>query len=320
MALGIGLVAPPGPDGRPMMQYLIDVRFVCGACGHGQQVRYYREVLFHSLTLRRLEVLLERAVGDVEEVCEQCEASITGEDAEVWSLSVGVAESPGVLQGFVAGGEAVWSLRPHDAYDVQMLARFEPVEDIASVVVPELSEELCLRVFGRAFNPKAALRAELARWSGREALTLGLAPGLCVRVLPAGVRAIEEASGACSVVLVDSGVPSSGWPAAPAEWLVGLEERLAGARVVARVEEAPIRDALQRHLDGFPIDTELIEPEEGVVEAVAGDGSDHGSRIRFAMGEVALEAARTCVAPGDMARIEFDRALVMLQMTEGDLL
>lgn len=318
MALGIGLVTPPGPDGRPMMLFLLDVRLACSGCGHSQQVRYFRETPFHSLTLRRLELILQRAGEHIDEICDQCDAAMAADEEEAVCLSVGFADGQGVIQGFRDTERLVWSLRPHDVFDVQMIARYEPVEDIACRNVSALSEDACRDVFGRAFNPKAALRQAIVAWGGCDVAELELAEGLRVRLLPAGVRAIEEGDAARSVVLVEGGAPASGWPAAPAEWLLDLDHALRDARVVAQAEVAPIRASLERHLATFPIDTRLVEAAPGQLEAIAGDGSEYGSRILFDLDEIAREAARTCCAPGDIARVELDRALTLIQLSDDD--
>lgn len=332
MALGIGLLMPPGPDGRPHAVYLVDMEARCSACGKEALRRYFLSTPFHSLTLRRFNLLFDAAPDAIEGRCEQCEEALQADDVQRWSMQYAPGDGQGLLIGLCVRPEAPsWRVAPHDFLDVQS----QPVwdwspDDISSKAVEVLDEAHFYAAFNRHMNPKSALRQAILsradrghpRPAGAEFRTSGAcvlqaSQGLEFWVGDAALQGQAIAShprrSGC-VVLVENGLISKGYPDSPVEWLGDLSAYLAGQSVVAFVDEGAADASLRRHFSRFPIDISF-ERIEDVLRVIAGDGSDAQAVLEFFPEDIANEAARTGATPGDMARVEIDRALTLLDLT-----
>jgi len=332
MALGIGLLMPPGPDGRPTAVYLIDMQAVCGACGKEALRRYFLSTPFHSLTLRKLERLFDAAPDAIEGVCEQCDAELQPEDVERWSLQYAPADGQGLLLALAEReGETAWRAVPHDHLDVQS----QPVwswdrQDISVVALPSLNEVTFTEAFARAMNPKSVLRQAILAFHDRShqaplgatftesgACVVEAAPGLEFWIGSADGQHQAVASRplrATHALLVEDGTIADGYPDAPARWLGDLATFLSEISVVAFVDPSAADASLRRHFHRFPIDLQF-EDAGDILRVIAGDGADDHAALEFQPHAIAKEAARTGAAPGDIARAEIDRALTLLDFT-----
>lgn len=323
---------PPGSDGRPTAVYLVDMQAVCGACGKEAQRRYFLSTPFHSLTLRRLEMLFDSAPAAIEGNCEQCEASLDPEHVERWSLQYSPGDGEGLLIGVTTRGEkAQWRAVPHDHLDVQG----QPVwswmrDDISSTAMASLVEREFYTHFQRYMNPKSALRQLIlacrdhrqlapsnAEFTESGAAVMAASPGLEFWVGPAehaeqAVRSHPHRS--TLATLVDDGECAEGYPDAPVRWLQDVAAYLVGQSVIAFGDPQAADASLRRHFSRFPVDLHF-DDDEDVLRVIAGDGSEELSVLEFQPVEITHEALRTCAAPGDIARAEIDRALTLLDFT-----
>ena len=331
MALGVGLLFPPAADGRPCAMYVADLRAACTACGYPCTRRYFLSARFHSLTLARLEQILDDVPCAIEGECEQCDQKLRDEAVERWSLLISPGDGLGLLHGLSdRSGSRQWRVFPHEHLDVQGLPKFEFDEDRSAIALEPLDERGFFGAVDRYWSPKSALRRLLvaaaddvwidlpgARREPDGAFRISPAPGLELWIGPfeageAEEDAIDQDANAL-VVLVEDGELADGWPDAPARWLADLAPLLEGRDVIASASMDAAEEALRTHLDRFPVDVSYLR-QGNTFTVTAGDGSTPTSRLVFALDEIATEAARTCASPGDMARIELDRALVMLDL------
>lgn len=338
MALGVGLLFPPGADGRPRAMYVADLRAECPSCGFGCTRRYYLSARFHSLTLARLERLLHEMPLVMDGECEQCDQRLDEASVRAWSLLISPGDGIGLLQGLCAlEQKARWRVYPHEHLDVQRLPSFEFEEDRSAVELECLDERSFFPTLSRYWCAKSALRRFLVaesdeswadfpslRHEGNRVFRLTPAPGLDLWIGPnadggAEEDTIDEASSSWEL-LVEDGDLAYGWPDAPSDWLADLRPLLRGRDVIAVASMDAVEIALRTHFGRFPVDIRY-ERAGAMLEVIAGDGDTPTSRLRFALDEIAHEAARTCAAPGDIARVEIDRALSMLHlasMPKGD--
>lgn len=332
MALGIGLLMPPGGDGRPEIVYLVDMNVVCGACGKDSMRRYFLSTPFHSLTLRRLNQLFDAVPGAVEGACEQCDAEFEAKDVVDWSLQLSPGDGEGLLVGLgERAGHQAWRAMPHEHLDVQTQPVFESdADDISSTDMLSLNETQFYAHFRRYMNPKSALRHAIlsvsdrahpapanAEFSARGGCLLGATPGLELWIGDASdaAQAIQEHPQKHTyALLVDDGVIADGYPDAPRRWLSDLAPHLEGRSVIAFTEERAADASIRRHFSRFPVDLRF-EDDGDALRVIAGDGSDEQAVLEFSPTDCALEAARTCAAPGDIARVEIDRTLTLLDFT-----
>lgn len=332
MSLGIGLLMPPGPDGRPTAVYLVDMQAVCSACGKEAQHRYFLSTPFHSLTLRRLDMLFDSAPAAIEGACEQCDATLQAADVERWSMQYSPGDGEGLLIGLMRrGAEPQWRALPHDHLDVQG----QPVwawtrDDISSIAMESLTEREFYEKFRRYMNPKSALRQMIlaskdrrhlapsnADFSESGACQLIASPGMEFWVGPAD--RVEQAirshpHRAVHAILVEDGRCAEGYPDAPSRWLSDISSYLVGQSVVAFGDSVVADASLRRHFSRFPIDLHFDDEGE-TLRVIAGDGSEDLSVLEFHPVEITREALRTGAAPGDVARAEIDRALTLLDFT-----
>lgn len=332
MALGIGLLMPPGADGRPDAVYLVDMNVVCGACGKDGMRRYFLSTSFHSLTLRRLNHLFDAVPGVVEGACEQCEQEYALEDVVNWSLQYSPGDGEGLLVGLAErSGRRSWRAVPHGHLDVQMQPVFEwDDNDISSTVMPSLDETQFYACFRRHLNPKSALRQAILALHDRShpapasgEFTEG---GACIVTASAGLELwigdagaqqqalLEHPQKHTYAILVEDGRIADGYPDAPMRWLSDLAPQLGGRSVIAFTDRGAADASLRRHFSRFPVDL-TFEDDGRVLRVIAGDGSDEQAVLEFSPTDIALEAARTGAAPGDIARVEIDRALTLLDFT-----
>ena len=115
------------------------------------------------------------------------------------------------------------------------------------------------------------------------------------------------------VLLVVDGLLVDGYPDAPARWLADLHPQLEGRSLVVFASVEEVDAALRRHFSRFPVDISYVD-EGDTLRVVAGDGSESTSVLRFERASIAEEAARTGAAPGDLARVEIDRAMTLLDL------
>lgn len=332
MALGIGLLMPPGSDGRPTAVYLVDMQASCGACGKEALRRYFLSTPFHALTLRKLEHLFYDAPAAIEGVCEQCGADLRAEDVRRWSLQYAPGDGQGLLVGLAEStSDASWHAVPHDHLDVQS----QPIwswdgHDISMIELPELHEASFHTAFRRAMNPKSVLRQAILAMHDRSrpaplqaeciesgACIVEAAPGLEFWIGDADHHPqaiMSHPRRAVHAILVDQGIIADGYPDAPAVWLRDLKPYVAHRSVVAFADPEAADASLRRHFQRFPMDLRF-EDEESTLRVIAGDGSDAYAVMEFQAASIALEAARTGAAPGDIARAEIDRALTLLDFT-----
>ena len=336
MALGVGVLFPPGADGRPCAMYVADLRAACPACGYGCVRRYYLSARFHSLTLARLGQLLHDARYAMDGECEQCDEVLDGDAVERWSLMISPGDGSGLLHGLeTEDGEVSWRVYPHEFLDVQSLPRFEHAEDQSAVDLDALDEREIFACLSRYWSPKSALRRLIVAissdaWSdvpasrvdGAGAFRISPADGLDLWIGPNALGEAEEAtideSQSAWSLLVEDGELADGWPDAPARWLRDLVGPLRGRDVIAVASLDAVEAALRTHFDRFPVDLRY-EREGSMLRVIAGAGDTPTSRLEFALDEIAEEAARTCSSPGDIARVELDRALVMLDLARPHL-
>lgn len=332
MALGIGLLMPPGPDGRPHAVYLVDLQARCGACGKEALRRYFLSTPFHSLTLRRLGLLFDAAPGALEGACEQCEQDLGADDVTRWSMQFSPGDGQGLLIGLQTQEDAAtWRVAPHDFLDVQGQPVWEwAPDDISSKAVEMLDEAHFYAAFSRHLNPKSALRQAIlsladrghpgpagARYPASGACVLRVSEGLEFWLGDAALRDQAIASHpwrSSAVILVESGKISDGYPDAPVHWLEDLASYLDAKSVIAFVDEGAADASLRRHFSRFPIDITFAREDE-LLRVIAGDGSDEQAVLEFFPEDIAHEASRTGATPGDMARAEIDRALTLLDFT-----
>lgn len=335
MALGVGLLMPPGADGRPMALYLSDLEADCGACGRTTMRRYFLSTRFHSLTLARLEQLLLSLPAAIEGTCEQCDATLTPEAVRRWSLQFSPGDGDGLIVGICdKSGVPRWRVSPHEFLDVQAVPMMEWAdEDISSVRLDLLNESTFFSAFGRYLNPKSAVRRAIlalsdpehppipgGRWLPEGAVITEPAPGFRIWVGPAERQdafLASEDPDLPHALLVEDGMIASGYPDAPVQWLSDLVSELAGLSVIAFAETEPVDASLRRHFSRFPVDIGFVEAGD-VLRVVAGDGSEPNSVLEFGLRGLAKEAARTAAAPGDIARVEIDRAMTLLDLASRD--
>lgn len=332
MALGIGLLMPPGADGRPEAVYLVDMKVVCGACGKDGMRRYFLSTAFHSLTLRRLNHLFDAVPNAVEGACEQCEEPFSAHDVVHWSLQYSPGDGEGLLVGLAErSGRRTWRAVPHDHLDVQKQPVFEwDQHDISSTDMVSLDETQFYAHFQRHLNPKSALRqAILARLDRAHPAPVSAEfteSGACVVRASVGLEfwigeadaqqqaLLEHPQKSAVAVLVEDGQIADGYPDAPARWLYDLKAQLQGQSAVAFADRRAADASIRRHFSRFPIDLHFEDDGE-TLRVIAGDGSDEQAVLAFSPNDIALEAARTGAAPGDIARVEIDRALTLLDFT-----
>ena len=331
MALGIGLLMPPGSDGRPMMVYLADLEIVCAACGMGAAKRYVLSTRFHVLTVARLEQHLFAIPAAIEGECGQCGADFSPEAVARWSLQYAPGDGDGLLVGLCDHeGLSSWRVFPHAHLDVQgiPILSFE-ADDISSVALESLTEPQVFATLGRYLNPKAAIRRAILRATatsraplpklrdeGAQGLWIEPAPGLVVWLGPSAATPslVDDAPPASrGVLLVEDGLLVDGYPDAPARWLADLHPQLEGRSLVVFASVEEVDAALRRHFSRFPVDISYVD-EGDTLRVVAGDGSESTSVLRFERASIAEEAARTGAAPGDLARVEIDRAMTLLDL------
>lgn len=330
MALGVGLLFPPGADGRPMALYVADLEADCAACGRTALRRYFLSTRFHSLTLPRLEQLLLSLPAAIEGECEQCDEALTPDDVTRWALQFAPADGVGLIVGLCnAEGETSWRVAPHEFLDVQAVPILEwQDDDISALTLDQLDATSFFEAFGRFLNPKSAIRRAILRVVDLEhpkipggyvgddgSVLVTPAPGLSIWVGDASQQeaVLQKFAGLQTALLVEHGDIAAGYPDAPHAWLGDLRAELAGLSVVAAAEIAPVNASLRRHFERFPVDIHFIE-EGDLLRVVAGDGSQAHSILEFGLAGLAQEAARTGAAPGDIARVEIDRAMTMLEL------
>lgn len=331
MALGIGLLMPPGADGRPMALYIGDLVASCPACGIEVARRYFLSTRFHSLTLPRLERLLLGLPAAIEGQCTQCDETLDSATVERWSLQF----SPGDGDGLVIGlcdkdGFVEWRVSPHEFLDVQSVPVMHfDADDISSVRLTQLDEGSFFSAMGRFLNPKSAIRRSVllahdpnhaslpgARRNPDGSVTAEPAPGLTIWVGAAADQLRVQDSYPASMygcVLVEDGEIMDGYPDAPAAWLSDLEPALTSRSVVAFASTDAVDASLRRHFQRFPVDISFVEAPD-LLRVVAGDGSEQNSVLEFQLSALAVEAASSGAAPGDIARVEIDRALTLLDL------
>lgn len=331
MALGVGVLFPPGSDGRPTALYVADLQASCVACGLELTKRYFLSTRFHALTLVQLEQRMLSLPAAIEGACAQCDEPLAAEGVERWALQISPGDGEGLLHGLCdTSGEPEWRWYPHDFLDVQGLPRLTMPEDISSVALDALTEPSFHAASGRYWNPKSALRRAIladdedlddlpgALLEDEGAVVLDAAPGLRFWIgvpedAPFALKALRDAGWAVSV-LVDDGVPCDAYPDAARYWITDLEPHLFDTSVVAAAHPDAADAALRRHFERFPVDLRF-ERDDDVLRVIAGDGDSPSSRLDFPLDAICDEAARTGAAPGDIARIEIDRALTLLDMT-----
>lgn len=331
MALGIGLLMPPGADGRPMMVYLADLEIVCAACGMGAAKRYVLSTRFHALTVARLEQHLFSIPAAIEGECGQCGADFSPDAVARWSLQYAPGDGDGLLVGLCDHeGVSAWRVFPHAHLDVQgvPILSFD-ADDISSVALASLIEPQVFAALGRYLNPKAAIRRAVLRATaatptplpklrdeGAQGLWMEPAPGLVVWTGPssAAPSLVADAPPASrGALLVEDGVLADGYPDAPARWLADLSPQLVGRSLVVFASTEEVSASLRRHFSRFPVDISYVD-EGDTLRVVAGDGTEASSVLLFERSAIAEEAARTGAAPGDLARVEIDRAMTLLDL------
>lgn len=331
MALGVGLLMPPGADGRPMAVYLADLEADCTECGRTAMRRYFLSTRFHSLTLARLEQLLVSLPAAIEGECEQCDAPLVPEGVRRWSVQFSPGDGDGLIVGLCdVEGVPRWRVSPHEYLDVQAVPKWDWEEDdISSVQLDVLNEVTFFAAFGRYLNPKSAVRRAVLSLSDPEhppipgarmlpdgAILAEPAPGYTIWVGPASRQGPYLASvppDTPHALLVEDGMIASGYPDAPAQWLSDLAPLLSGRSVMAFAETEPVDASLRRHFSRWPVDIRYLEAED-TLRVVAGDGLEENSILEFGLRGLAMEAARTAAAPGDIARVEIDRAMTLLDL------
>ncbi len=307
------------------MAWMRDIEAHCSACGLEGIRRYYSATPFHSLTCRRLESLLTMAPEALDGRCEQCDAPFGPGDAVRWVVHYGFPSGRGLIQGFGAPSvERRWLLSPHDAFDVQLVPCFFPAEDAANVSLDALSVEAVEAAFGRCLNPKEEAR----RFVADGAAAAGprqrrLACGLWVATVPSGSGAIalrvrgEEGHDDEDHVIVPlcvAGVPLAGFPGAPAEW---LDSAPADVDVFGVAAPSVVETAVRDIVETFPIEMTPVAEERSSLRLVLPDRDVRRDDPLLSTAEMAYEAARGLVAPGDIARLEIDRVLHALTGLSG---
>lgn len=330
MALGVGVLFPPGSDGRPTALYVADLQVNCVACGLELTRRYFLSTRFHPLTVLRLEQLLVSLPSAIEGECAQCEEPLAPQGVERWAMQISPGDGDGLLHGLCdPEGKPRWRFYPHDFLDVQGLPRLEMPEDISSVALDALTELDFYAASGRYWSPKSALRRailaddeELAVLPGAlleddGSVLLDAAPGLRFWIgvpedAPLALEALREA-GWAAALLVDDGETNDAYPDAAYYWMDDLTPHLEDTSVIGAAHPDAADDALRRHFERFPVDLRF-ERDGDLLRVIAGDGDTPSKRLDFPLEGICEEAARTGSAPGDIARIEIDRALTLLDI------
>lgn len=321
---GIGLVFTHGPGLRPQVLYIRDVEAHCSSCGKEHFVRYYSDTPWHSLTVRKLERILDDAADDVAMDCEQCGAPIDGSDAVRWTIHYGFAGDLGMVQGFARyDGARRWLLSPHRRLDVQQVLAWEPDADQSNEELESLDEAAMRRVFGRSLNPKEAVREFLLdgppRFGGAIAWqTIDVASGLSLVAVPdAGL--LDDALDAIIAdrqwqpevaPLVVNGEAVGTYAGAPSAWLADLPPNLLQAANLYGVANAGVVPDVARDLvSRFPLPVKIRPRDDGSLWMRLPNNKDPAASPHLIPTEIALEAARTMSTPADVTRLEIDRVL-----------
>lgn len=320
MSLGITLHFQPSASGHWRQLYIADFEAHCAECGWAEVKRYYLDTPFHSLTVRRLEHVAANASTHFAADCGQCGAPMTSEDVQRQAIHFGFADGTGLIQRFATRDASRWQLTPNRALDGQIIPQWDPEENIASVVVDALAESTIHRVFGRLLSPKEAVRSLLIAGKPSDVeLSHGLRLRLDRTESPPGEAAqtTDDASAAAMTFAfpvvsdarseTDRDWSGAGYPLPghPWEWLSDFSPPAPKSRLSATitVEIPRIREALDRIIGTFPIDTVI---DENDVEILV---STQSERLTFSKAAIAREAAATCSEPGDIAHLELCRAL-----------
>lgn len=293
-----------------------DVEAACPVCAHPAVQRFYDAVSFHSWTLAACRRALEHGGTGLAADCDQCGARVGEEDIVRWVVHTGFARGAGLVQGFAERkGERRWLLSPHERLDVQLVPRWDSGADASQRELAHLQADDVMRVFGRAFSPKEALRAWLLSTEDEERALTRLAPGLWALATYGSLDSdaaradIEAASGGASWVGVDlvrDGEADASAPHTAAGWLRGVEAALQERSVRAFARADDVEETLRAILARFPVQVPVERDGARLLLGVPG----------FAPGAVAIdpvavatEAARSASDPADVARLELDRIL-----------
>jgi hypothetical protein len=328
---GIGLQFTLGPGAKPHQLVIRDTEAWCPACGFELQIRHYSDLPFHSLTTARLAAAVLEP-PEFDEVCGQCDHDICEEDARAWSMHVGFSSGHGILSGFAeVDGATGWALRPRRTLNVQQLPAFRPADLDASgdqPLVATLDEDAIFSVFGRYWNPKSAVR----RWvlshpspADGQVRRVELAPGTVVFDAPAGTpeadiqaKALDPIRGTAWIVAplwTEESAPA-GFFGAPADWLHGLAKQLEGRDLWCAADPSMVFQTVDSVCSEFPIATRVRMDADGTLWLRMSGRKDREGAPEIDPNAVALEAAQTGSAVEDIARLELDRIVIGLVLTD----
>lgn len=317
---GITLVFTPGIHGRPEVMYLRDIEVHCPACGKEQLQRYYSLVAWHTHSVRRMRTLLEEAPDIFSSQCTQCEEALRGEHAVRWMVHYGFPGLRGLVQGFAEkSGWRRWLCSPFAHIDGQLVPEWTPLEDQANHEADVLTETLCMQAFERAFSCKEVARASLL--ANRTALNTAptkLADGLWVVAADEAEAAIElvvaqgqNIDDLIAEPLATDGVARTGFFGAPGGWLGDIAPQLP-TNLFGVASTDGVRDAMERVMRSWPIGTELVDGDDGLLRLKIPSTDDPARWPQLDEAGVASEAARTLSPPGEVAHLELDRILHFL--------
>lgn len=139
----------PGPLDEPLQMYIADVRGRCELCGALQIQRFYHTYPFHTLTVRKLERLVDDGATKLDIDCKNCGEHVDATMTTDVSLTWAFADDSGVFTAWRTEDAPRWVITPHVRLDPQALPGF----DIPPHAEP-LSEEEIERLCGRPLNPK----------------------------------------------------------------------------------------------------------------------------------------------------------------------
>lgn len=321
MAIGIGLLCTFGPSGRPQVLVLRDVRRACSLCGHEVAERQMEETSLHALTVARLAQMAAAPCLQAEVACPQCGEPASEADVQATVLRYFLPSGQGLIEGYRQPDKVVWQVRPGHPADVQLPPRWEPKRgDRRAIDLSELTPTPLSEALRRPLSAKEAFRI-----GARHAEPMCLADGLwVVPGVHSGEQAIDAAValGALRANLVaepleQDGAWRGGYPGAPEGFAADLPTSTSGTWW-AVVSVGEVLAAIERILRQLPVPMRLLPEASGAFRLGVVDAPEGDPQPQLEPSDVAREAARSLLVPADAARLELDRVLQVLLLTDGE--
>lgn len=316
----------PGPGGRPNAMYMLDLDCCCDLCGFEQFQRFYHSTAFHSLTLLGLEELVDRGPLKAGYQCENCGDAVGADQVRHVVLAYGFADDAGVIRIFDEVGEQRrrFEVTPRRRLDPQTVPRWSADPDAfgdGHCVIDDLREDDVVRLLGRPFNPKLAIRDRLQDWlaePGKPVCTK-IADGMWL-VIAADAEASKTASKQLDagenthiIALSDSAPKALPTHAEPnrltgrwSTWLPdSAADAVAGGSVAVdfHLSPAPAIDAIRRTFEVGRLNYERHDGDDGPVFTAIETPRDQSYGADLRVADVLRRAAHTGITPGESGRL-----------------